>query len=61
MEFHDHIWNHQFPIFIETNTDIPGIGSLIREIAIKTSEMLESKHNCAPKCKGVSCIRVSNE
>ena len=38
VEFHDHIWNrHEKRSQISTNT--PGIGSLIREIAIKISEM----------------------
>ena len=38
MEFHDHIWNHHDKN-IEISTNIPVIGSLIREIAIKISEM----------------------
>ena len=38
VEFHDHIWNHHEK-YIELCTNIPGIGSLIREIAVKMSEM----------------------
>ena len=35
VEFHD-IWNH-YEKYIEISTNIPGIGSIIREIAIKMS------------------------
>ena len=46
MEFHDHIWNHNEKcIWISTN--MPGIGSVNREIAVKISEMRESKHDFA--------------
>ena len=38
MEFHDHIWNHH-GICIEISTNMPGIGSVIREIAVKITEM----------------------
>ena len=38
LEFHDHIWNHHEK-YIEISTNIPGIGSLIYEIAVKISEM----------------------
>ena len=34
VEFHDQIWNHN-----EICTNMPGIGSLICEIAVKMSEM----------------------
>ena len=37
-EFHNHIWNHHEK-YIEISTNIPGIGSLIHEIAVKMSEM----------------------
>ena len=33
--------------YIEISTNIPVIGSLNREMSIKISEMLESKHNFA--------------
>ena len=40
VEFHDHIWNHNVKC-IQISTNMPGIGSLIREIAaIKISETL---------------------
>ena len=38
MEFYDHIQNHNEQ-FIQISTNMPGIGSLIREIAIKMSEI----------------------
>ena len=38
MEFHDHIWNHNEKR-IKISTNMPGIGSLIRKIAITISEM----------------------
>ena len=43
-EFHGHIWNHHDKC-IQQGTNMPGIGSLIREIDINISEILESKHN----------------
>ena len=45
-EFHDHIWNHNVKC-IQISTNMPCIGSLIREIAVKMSEMLEIKINFA--------------
>ena len=44
LEFHGHIWNHHDKC-IQQGTNMPGIGSLIREIDINISEILESKHN----------------
>ena len=44
MEFHDHIWNHHEK-YIEISTNIPVIGSLIREIAIKISKNIVKKVN----------------
>ena len=44
MVFHDHIWNHQVK-YIQISTNMPGIGTVNHEIAIKISEMSESKHN----------------
>ena len=41
VEFHDHIWNHHEK-YIQISTNMPGIGSLIREIDVEISE---SKHN----------------
>ena len=38
LEFHDHIWNHN-ERYIRTN--MPGIGSLIREIYIKCKRNYE--------------------
>ena len=38
LEFHDHIWNHRKKC-IQTSTNIPGVGSLIREIDVKISEI----------------------
>ena len=38
LEFNNHIWNHNVKC-IRISTNMPGIGSLIREIAIKISEM----------------------
>ena len=38
VEFHDHIWNHHEKC-IQQSTNMPGIGSLIREIDIKMSEI----------------------
>ena len=37
VEFHDHIWNHHEK-YIQTSTNMPGIGSIIREIDAKISE-----------------------
>ena len=34
VEFHDHIWNHREK-YIQKSTNMPGIGSLIREIDFK--------------------------
>ena len=41
VEFHDHIWNHNEK-WIQISTNMPCIGSLIREIAVEISEMWES-------------------
>ena len=38
VEFHDHIWNH-CEKYIEISTNMPVIGSLICEIAVKMSDM----------------------
>ena len=38
LEFHDHIWNHHEK-FIQISTNMPGIGSIIREISVKISEI----------------------
>ena len=38
MEFGDYIWNHHEKC-IQKSTNMPGIGSLIREIDVKMSEM----------------------
>ena len=38
LEFHDHIWNRNERC-IQISTNMPSIGSLIREIAIEISEM----------------------
>ena len=38
VEFHDHIWNH-CEKYIETSTNMLGIGSVIHELAVKMSEM----------------------
>ena len=46
LEFHDHIWNHHEK-YIEISTNMPGIGSVNREITVKMSEMSESKHDFA--------------
>ena len=46
VEFHDHIWNHNEKC-IQIITNMPGIGSLIHEIAVKISEMWESKQTLA--------------
>ena len=43
LEFRDHIWNHHEK-YIEISTNMPGIGSVNREIAVKMSE---SKHGFA--------------
>ena len=37
LELHDHIWNHHEKC-IEISTNMPGIGSLIREIDFNISE-----------------------
>ena len=48
MECQDHniIWNHHEK-YIEISTNMPVIGSVIREIAVKMSEMSESKPDFA--------------
>ena len=38
VEFHDHIWNHNEKC-IQISTNMPAIGSLIREIAVTISEI----------------------
>ena len=38
MDFHDHIRNHDEKC-IQISTNMPGIGSLFREIAVEMSEM----------------------
>ena len=38
VKFHDHIWNDHEK-YIEISTNIPVIGSLFCEIAVKVSEM----------------------
>ena len=38
VEFHDHIWNHNEKC-IQISTNMPGISSLFREIAVEMSEM----------------------
>ena len=55
VEFHDHIWNHNEKC-IQKRTNMPGIGSIIHEIAVEISEMWESKQtfaqlNQAPRSK----------
>ena len=37
LEFLDHIWNHHDK-YIQMSTNMPGIGSLIREIDVKMSK-----------------------
>ena len=46
VEFHDHIWNHREKC-IQISTNMPGIGSVNREIVVEISEMSESKHDFA--------------
>ena len=49
LEYHDHIWNHHEK-YIQISINMPGIGSLIREIDVNIWEMWESKHNfCSVK------------
>ena len=38
LQVHDHIWNHNEK-YIQLSTNMPGIGSVIREIAVTISEM----------------------
>ena len=38
LKFHAYIWNHHEKC-IQKSTNMPGIGSIIREIAVKISEM----------------------
>ena len=46
LEFHDHIWNHHEKC-IQISTNMPGIGSANREVAVKMLETPESKHDFA--------------
>ena len=46
VKFHDHIWNH-LKKHIEMSTNMPGMGSVIHELAVKISEIRESKYNFA--------------
>ena len=46
VEFHDHIWNHGEK-YIQISTNMPGIGSVNREIVVEMSEMSESKQDFA--------------
>ena len=41
VKFHDHIWNHNEKC-IQISTNMPGIGSLIREISVEIPEMWEA-------------------
>ena len=43
-KFHDHIWQHH-EICIQQSTNMPVIGSLIREIDTNISEICERKHS----------------
>ena len=38
VKFHDHIWNHREKC-IQISTNMPGIGSLIREIGLEIKEL----------------------
>ena len=38
VEFHYHIWNH-YEKYVEISTNMPGIGSVIRELAFKIPEI----------------------
>ena len=38
VEFHNHIWDHREK-YIEISTNMPGVGSLICELAVNMSEM----------------------
>ena len=42
MKFHRHIWSHHAK-WIEISTNMPGIGSLIREIHVKIEEFEKAK------------------
>ena len=42
LEFRNHIWNHHEKC-IQISTNMPGIGSLIREIHIQISEFERAK------------------
>ena len=49
VEFHNHIWNHHEKC-IQISTNMPGIGSLIREIDVKFKEnMKKHKYFCSVK------------
>ena len=39
LEFHYHIWNHREKC-IQMSTEMPGIGSLIREITVKIEKKM---------------------
>ena len=39
MEFHYHIWNHHEK-YIEISINVPVIGSVIHELAVKISEVI---------------------
>ena len=46
MAFHGHICNHHEK-YIQKSANMPGIGSLIREIDVKMSEICVSKQSFA--------------
>ena len=53
LEFGDYIWNHNEK-YIQMSTNMPGIGSLFREIDVKISEIWESsvsKTSARPRFK----------
>ena len=50
VEFHHHMWNHNEKC-IQISTNMPGIGSLIREIAVEVSEIWETKQILLSKTK----------
>ena len=55
LEFHDYIWNHHMKC-IQISTNMPGIGSVIHEIAI---EMLKINTILRVKPHGrVQCVKV---
>ena len=58
VELHDSIWNYNEKCF-QISPSMPGIGSVNRKIAVKMSEMSESKHDFVQQFSETNCRVLS--